>query len=189
MAFLTFSLLLASLKVCTNQFCLFFFFCSISCTDFSNISFPPFDHHKLSLFALLAADPPSLAASPHGTRSPPYVPLSCPCPSPAPRPGSLLLPAPALPLCSPFGPGLLTRPRRAGGRGRAGSTGQKRKSHPGCPLPEVLPSPQSQLIKIRGGCPEGAWEGQEVSPRRCREVSRNANSPCAGVKLSKPKFR
>lgn len=80
------------------------FLSSISGTNFSvsSISFPSSDHCNLPLFALPAADPPSLAAFPHGTRSPPPprtspLPLSPSCSPAGVRP-------PPLPLCSSIWP-------------------------------------------------------------------------------------
>jgi len=94
-----------------------------------------------------------LAAFPCGTRSP--LRLS-PLPSPrsCSQPGSLH-PAALLLRLAPT--------RSAGGRRQPGSTGQKWRSHPACPLPEVLPLPWSWLIKNGEGCPEAA-SGSQTSP-------------------------
>lgn len=160
----------------------------ISCTNFYNISFPPFDHCKLTLFALLEADAPSLAASPCGTRSPPCTsalplpPSRSPArvpPPPSPCPASLL---PVWPRAAHTSP-----------RSREQGTGRKHWSKKE-KLPRVPPARSASLTpeptyENQSGVSRGCLGRQEVSPRRCREASCNASTPCAGVKLSKPKFR
>lgn len=156
MTFLTFLLFWASHKAHNNQFCPLFFLAQFL-APVSLFVVLPFLLLTTAICLFLPSlprssqpcVPPFLVAPAPPPRTSP-LPLS-PLQLPSQRPSSCL--ASPLPGCSSVWPRVSHTSPEPRSQGRGGSTGQKRKSHPACTLPEVLPSsPCSHLIKNgRGG--------------------------------------